>query len=360
MKHTVLAIMLFLGLAITAEATTFPANDPSIRYVGRTLVEADGSVSFDWSGTYFSFRFTGPTLAIRLSDTRRNYYNVTLDGERLPVMITAGKDTTITLATHLPGEWHEVTFQKRSEAEQGKTTIHEVLLAPKARLLPNYQSVSRHIEFIGDSHTCGYGTEGKHRTDPFLASTENCDLTYAAILSRYFDADYTLIAHSGWGVARNYGYKKSTTPRSMKDLMMQTFDMDETIPWESNAYKPSLVVINLGSNDFSTKPHPTKKEFTTAYKQIIRQIGELYGPTPILCVAPVVNTTVYEYIKEVVAEEKNPQIRVCQFLRGHINGTTDLGSSAHPNYSAQKKMAMIMLPFISTMMDWPLQDKPIE
>ena len=34
---------------------------------------------------------------------------------------------------------------------------------------------------------------------------EFADLSYATIIARYFNADYTLIAHSGRGVVRNYG-----------------------------------------------------------------------------------------------------------------------------------------------------------
>ena len=48
----------------------------------------------------------------------------------------------------------------------------------------------RHIEFVGESYTCGYGTESCDRNDLFLAETENCNLTYAAITARYFGASW--------------------------------------------------------------------------------------------------------------------------------------------------------------------------
>mgnify|MGYP000565073380 CR=1 FL=1 len=55
----------------------------------------------------------------------------------------------------------------------------------------------------------------------------------------------------------------------------------------SPGYRPDLVVINLGSNDFSTEPHPYKREFVKAYMQIIAQLREHYGNIPILCLYPV-------------------------------------------------------------------------
>ena len=75
---------------------------------------------------------------------------------------------------------------------------------------------SRHIEFIGNSLTCGYGVEGKDRSEPYKAETENCNLSYATIIARYFNADYTLIAHSGRGVVRNYGDSVRISAVTMK------------------------------------------------------------------------------------------------------------------------------------------------
>ena len=58
--------------------------------------------------------------------------------------------------------------------------------------------------------------------------------------------------------------------------MLNTFDEDLTHKWNFKGYLPDLVVINLGSNDFSTEPHPYKSEFTKAYKQILAQLREHY------------------------------------------------------------------------------------
>ena len=52
-----------------------------MRYVGRTLVSSDGSVSFDWVGTYWETRFTGGRLSLIVSETGTSYYNVFVDDE---------------------------------------------------------------------------------------------------------------------------------------------------------------------------------------------------------------------------------------------------------------------------------------
>src|SRR5690606_22798580 len=187
-------------------ARVFPANDPAICYTGRYEIGSRGEVSFDWVGTYFSFEFSGETCHIRASDSDTSYYNVFLNDSLIHILTISSRDTLLCIAKDLDiNGRYRVRLQKRSEGEFGRTTINNVQLSPKGQLYRPFLRKQRFIEFIGDSHTVGYGTDGKHRDEPFAIETENPDKTYAAILSRYFDADYALIAHSGKGVVRNYG-----------------------------------------------------------------------------------------------------------------------------------------------------------
>ncbi len=68
-----------------SKGTTVPASDGRITYVGRTLVE-DGRVSFDWTGTYFRVKIKGNMLSMKVSDTKKNYYNVWVDAKRIITM----------------------------------------------------------------------------------------------------------------------------------------------------------------------------------------------------------------------------------------------------------------------------------
>lgn len=352
-----------------AKSLEVKANAPQVRYVGRTLVSPEGDVSFDWSGTYFTVRFTGDYFAMKVSDSRRSYYNVFLDGEPQPVVTTHGSDSLIVIVAGVgkgantvrgKGGVHTLRVQKRSEGEQGKTTIHSFSLAPKGELLPCEGVPTRHIEFIGNSLTCGYGTEGKSKDEPFKAETENCNLAYGAILSRFFDADYTFIAHSGRGAVRNYGDTLRESKISMKDLMLRTLDHDSNAPlWDftKSDYKPDIVVINLGSNDFSTKPHPTRMEFTAAYARILSQIRSAYGNVPVLCVSPRVNEPAFTYIRDFCAEAHDSNVHFAAILPGTYNADSDLGSSAHPNYMGQRKMAMVLAPHVSSITGWDIPCK---
>jgi len=348
-----------LSLSAQKRVSTFRADDPNISYVGRVLKSDAGEVSFDWSGTYLTTRFSGTYCAIRVSDTKKNYYNLFIDDKLTRVVTTFGKDSIIVLADGLKAGEHSLLMQKRTEGEQGKTTIHGFELAPNGVFMKSSEMRDRHIEFIGNSLTCGYGTEGQSKNEPFKAETENCNLAYGCIISRYFNADYTLIAHSGRGAARNYGDTARVSKYTMKELMMNTFDGDKDHLWNFKQITPDLVVINLGTNDFSTKPHPLKEEFLKAYSQIISQIRTVYGNVQVLCIAPP-RGPAYEYIQEYCTISKDSNVHFAAYLNGVYNNNSDLGSSGHPNYEGQKKIAMNLIPYISTITGWELSGSVVK
>lgn len=83
---------LFFALALCAASGAcmvggdmrfYEARSDKIRFTGRAAENGDGSLSFDWSGCHFTFRFDGSRCAMRAADTGRNYYNVFVD--RAPV-----------------------------------------------------------------------------------------------------------------------------------------------------------------------------------------------------------------------------------------------------------------------------------
>src|SRR3989339_828189 len=151
------------AMALLSFKKEIPGDHSNIRYTGRIVKNEDGSVSFDWSGSYMELKFTGSFLAIKVSDTRKNYYNLFVNGVEQGVVETFGKDSVIVLASGLKGKNNVVRLQKRSEGEQGKSTIHTLYLSKTGKILEYNPGRTRHIEFIGNSLTVGFGTEGKSK-----------------------------------------------------------------------------------------------------------------------------------------------------------------------------------------------------
>lgn len=361
MKKLIFTLFLFAFASSAARGTNpafTPADSPEIRFTGRAAKGADGSLSFDWSGSHFTFRFEGRSCAMRAADTGRNYYNIFIDGRPGGVVSTSEADSTIVLAEGLKRGTHTVLVQKRTEGEQGRTTLYGI--ETDGRLLPLPAAPLRHIEFIGDSHTCGYGTEGRSVKEPFTPQTENCDLAWGCIIARYFDADYTLIAHSGQGIVRNWGDEKEVSDCTMRERMLRTFDMDPAPQWDFNGYKPDIVVVKLGSNDFSTDITPSEKAFNASYAQMLDRLRAAYGDVPVLCVAPSDNTVILRYLETFQHERQDKNLHLTAMLPGVTNWDSDMGANFHPNHRGHRKMAMSVIPFISTITGWEMPDRNVE
>ena len=345
--------MAILGLAFstdlsakkTKELIETPASDSRIEYTGRTLVNGD-EVTYDWSGVYFRVKFNGPYLAMKCSDTKNCWFNLWVDKEMSPkadkVFMVGAADTLVVLAEGLGKGEHEVILQKRTEGEQGRFTVHKFLT--EGELLQAQGRKERHIEFIGDSYTCGYGTESGDRTDPFLAETENCNLTYAAITARYFGADFNLVSHSGQGIARNYddfrpGY-------NMPDRYSQTFDESQEYNWTPDMapYRPDVVVIYLCTNDFSTARQPHETIFAGRYIELLKKIKANYGEDiPVLCMASNVTPFSFDYIRNACMMSGLKNVSYMGLTKDAHNSEDDLGASWHPNYQGHIKVASCMI-----------------
>lgn len=216
-----------------------------------------------------------------------------------------------------PNKAHEVTIYKDTEAQKGSVVFKGFDLNGGTMLPPTRRQ--RRIEFIGDSITCGYGDEGQNATCPFetkirdvtapapdthlpvvypvnVPLTEHQYLAFSAIAARELDADAVTTCFSGKGVYLNYKERFKTDPDDPNKWLYKSDDhsLANRVPeddakttmsqyWETrtvatdfqgNAWDfatekpedvPQVVVISLGTNDFSrdTKEpasDPTKQE----------------------------------------------------------------------------------------------------
>ncbi|MBQ8098275.1 MAG: endoglucanase [Bacteroidaceae bacterium] len=362
MKKSIL-LTFFTVACITAGAhLRIVGNNPNISYTGRTLAEKDGSVKFDWSGTYLQTDFTGGSIAIVISDTRNDYFNLFIDSKLIrKFQVSSPTPTTIQLAEGLSPGTHRLRLQKCTEGNQGCTTIHALLISEDGTLRPVARK-PRLIECIGDSYTCGFGTESKNATDHFQAETENCNQAYGCIIAKYFNADYVLIAHSGRGMSRNYGDSVQLSKANMVDRYLQIFDDFSQEPYKFKAYRPDLVTINLGTNDYSPGTGPTPELYTSQYLKLIKQVRKHYGEVPILCIiphscgAPLKTSldTLRNHIKNL------NHVYMTEPMPGIVTPERDLGAAYHPNYQGQRKIAMTLIPRVAAIMGWELEEGIVE
>jgi len=341
------------------------ADNSAFSYFGRTDQSDPKVVRFDWPGVYLRCAFTGNTLAVRLKSGDRDYFNVFVDDQ--PVKVIHPATDSIFIYNGLTGKGvHELLISKRTEADMGMASFYGIGIAPDGKITSSKVKNNRRIEFIGNSITCGYGAEGLSGKERFKPETENSYFSYASITARAFSADYALIAHSGLGIIRNYNDKSKISTRlaPMPPRLGRTIDTDSVKKWDFNRWKPDAVVINLGTNDYSTLPHPDKAVFKRHYEQLIEKIIEVYGEIPVFCVVgPMTNEPCYSIVKEVVEDYRlihgDTKVYFAGIPDGLLNNGSDLGSDGHPSYRGQKKSAASLVPLMANVMKWSYHDKEI-
>lgn len=340
----------------------FAATDEGLSYTGRVLRLADGTVRFDWTGVYVQTDFTGTGISVEVSDTKRSFLNVFIDGKFIRKVCTeSATPVRLTLVSDLEQGTHRLLLQKATEGREGCITLSAFYVSggEELRSVPAKQ---RMIEFIGDSYTCGYGVESASRNERFKADTENSYRAFAAIVARYFNADYALIAHSGKGISRNYGDTQPVSEGNMLERYMKLFDEASDQFYDFKAYRPDLVVINIGSNDFSKGTVPTPEQFADNYVKLIETVRERYGMVPVACIVPhSANASLVRALDEVMGRTRNfRQLVLTDKMSQIIDNDKDLGANWHPNCQGQRKVAMMLIPQISNLMGWLLESKVVE
>ena len=355
------AILAALLLSLSLQARDRKSADSScFTYIGRTQVQ-NGTVSFDWSGVTAVVHFKGKYLEMNYKDSGTTYVNVWVDREPSATsdyVLALGGEALVPVAENLRNQEHTVYIQKRTEGECGCLSITSFVT--DGSFLQARGLKDRKILFIGDSYTCGYGTEKGTRFDPFSAETENCNYTYAAIIGRIYDADIHLVSHSGRGVCRNYA---DAPVALMPEKYSRVFDYTEAAgpAWDASAFVPDIVVIYLGTNDFSTEKQPTMESWCQRYALLIGQIRKDFGAdVPVLCMASPALEMLPQYVKTAVERCGQPNVHWMALIHGVYNEEDDLGASWHPNYTGQRKVASCVIPYISTLTGWELPMKVLE
>lgn len=259
---------------MTSHTYNFAASDPHVRWVGRSETR-ESAVRFAWSGSGFVVRFVGTGLTCVLHD-HANFFTVSVNGTlRVPRFRSHGPSEQ-TLVADLPYGEHTVAVLRRTEPCFGESELSSVGVIDGHPLPPG--SLPPLIELLGDSISCGYGNESSHPSDPFIPDTENHYRSFGAILARRTGCELSTIAWRGRGVVRNYADEPEPL---IPQLYLHTLPNLTSPPWAFHE-RVSLVIVNLGTNDFTT-PGPDLESFVAGYANLLATIRARRPHAPILC-----------------------------------------------------------------------------
>ncbi|KAK5129214.1 hypothetical protein LTR08_003738 [Meristemomyces frigidus] len=198
-----------------------------------------------WPATGIVFTFTGTSARVPITSiTGTNAIDVFVDGTVITIDNVSGtKISTPTLAHGL----HKVEIRKKSEADFGSIFIDVPVTSGTFHTV---KQPKQRMEVIGDSISVGYGEDGVY---PCIntAALEDAPRTYGALTAKNLSADYSIVAWSGRGIIRNYVTATGDDGQPTVPELWTRYGAND--PDNSYDFKPSIniVVINLGTNDFS-------------------------------------------------------------------------------------------------------------
>jgi lysophospholipase L1-like esterase len=244
-----------LAVPVTVTPTTAATGAPLPIHVGGRVERTAAGYRRQWPGTYFEAAFRGRSVFMRVGE-----------GDVI-LRITVDRAPATTLVKPRPGVYridassdgdHRVRVDVASESQAAATTFGGFYAAPGSRPSASPPAArDRQIEFIGDSHTVGYGNTATRRecTEADVWATTDTSQAMPPLVARRYDAEYQVNAISGRGIVRNYdGMPADTLPGAYP---FTTFA--KATRYADPAWHPRLFVIALGTNDFSTPLHPGER-----------------------------------------------------------------------------------------------------
>lgn len=241
-------ISLALSLALTAAPAAAQSQTAlPLRAVGRVTPGDGGFSLMQWPGVYFEGAFQGTEVTVG-PITGKARFRIEIDGAKAGEI--ASGDHPVRITGLKPGP-HRLRVERLDEERDIVAGFGGATVPSASDVLPPPAPRQRQIEFIGDSFTAGFGLTARRQlcSDDGIWETTDTSQTFAGRLGRHYDADYQVIAYSAGGLVRNspFRMKKPVVPA----IYDRTLFDDPTPAAADPAWRPQLVVLSLGSNDFA-------------------------------------------------------------------------------------------------------------
>lgn len=365
MRRTLVAATVLVTAAAPAraqardESPLVPASDPRIGWMGRVDTTDPARPRFGYPGVTLRVAFEGGSVGLRVAAATPNVHVlVRVDGADSRVVRLPEGESDLGLAGGLGPGPHTAELVHRTETWQGTMAVLGVRLPPGGRLLPAAPFPRRKLLFLGDSVTCGSGTERAFSCAKDGIASSNGAASYGMLLGRATDAQSHLVCYGGRGLVRDWrGRRDVYTVPEIFDLAVP--DEPKGPAWDHARYVPDAVVVSIGTNDFNLAigPFPEREEYVAAYVAFLKAIRARYPQAVVLVTeGAIVNdggdgrkqkTTLASYLADAVAKVADPRIRTVPST--HYPGDA---CDAHPSAAEHAAMARDFEPVLREALGW--------
>ncbi len=328
-----------------------PASDPNILYMGRIHWSDTLTADFNYPGVTAMLNFNGTGLSMA-AKPGSGQFMVEVDNDDAFKINFTDSISNIVLADSLPCGRHSARITYAIEGHEKQPSIHGFeIFGPDAKLLPAPERPALKIEFIGNSITCGYGTEADSGQVHFSYENENHTLSYAYMTARALDADFNVVAKSGIGMYRSYGGPREGTPGNrIPDLYDRTLFYTHDYEWDHSSFRPDIICINLGTNDTSLEMFEPEL-FEAKYNEFLDRLRELQPQARIVVLnGPMLNGHWLEVVTESLDRVAEGREGVSRFDFSPCTGELGYGADFHPSRARAVRMADELIPYLQSIL----------
>ena len=357
MKHLfipgLLAALLSPGLPLRAAPVDslpyFSAANALLRYTGRIDFSHPQAPRFWSPGVYVEARFTGGDCQVVVNDEelygKHNYLEVVVDGVARRLQ-TTGRSNTIPVAVGLGNGPHTLLLCKNTESNIGFIEFAGIRCRGLLVLPP---APRRRMEFIGNSITCGTGSDisvvpcgaGKWEDQ------HNAYMSYGAQTARMLGAQWQLTAVSGIGLLHSCCQLEIVMPRVFDKVQLRT----DSIAWDFARYQPDVVTVCLGQNDGVQD----SAIFCNNYIAFLARLRKVYPRAMLVCLSsPMADAPLSAVLQRnllaivaAVHAHGDKNVRRFFFSKRYHNGC-----DSHPNLQEHGQIAHELAAFVKKQMNW--------
>jgi hypothetical protein len=336
---------------LPGETKLFTADNPAYQFVGRIDFRNKLRPRFWSPGVYITARFTGSTCELVVNDQElwgknHNYIEIRIDAQQPIKIQTTAKENTIRVASGLAAGAHTITICKNTESNVGYL---EFIGLRCVSLLPLSPKPTRKIEFIGNSITCGTGSDASAIPcgKGVWHDQHNAYLSYGPTIARSLNAQWVLSAVSGIGLVRSCCDLPVTMPRVFDKIDLR----GDSLHWDFNNYQPDVVTVCLGQNDGVQD----SAKFCGAYVQFVDSLRAYYPAAQIiLLTSPMADEKLTVVLKRYLAAVKKTMMSKGDHKvdRYFYSRRYYHGCDSHPTLAEHQQMAKELGAFIKRKMKW--------
>lgn len=342
-------------------------NEQNVKLTGRGMHDEDQNYWCALSGSGFECHFKGKQLTLKLigdkaaeipaNDENWVRYAVFVNGIRTTegLLDNVVKVVPVICGTENSKEVEaDIKFVKLSECAMSTIGICPIECDGEITPVP---AKPLKLEIIGDSITCGYGVDEYDPLVHFKTATEDFTKGYAYKTAKLLDADLRVFSISGWGIISGY-VGSPDEPRLTNQILppyytklgfsYQRFDdrdglAPQDISYDFSQYVPDLIVINLGTNDYSwcTGHEDRYQMYVQEYAKFLHTVHNSNPFAKMLCVMGVMIDEIAPYMEQSVElfrkQSGFEDIHTMRFIPH--DGSAGFGADYHPSPATHDKTA---------------------